>query len=86
LTFQANHLAPFLFTRELARRNDGAGGAYFDGFTKGAKVNPQADEPDFAARLWLDETEWAEVRRSLPRGARPVLTRRGRSPDEGIRS
>jgi hypothetical protein len=51
LTFQANHLAPFLFTRELARRNDGAGGAYFDGFTKGAKVNPQADEPDLAARL-----------------------------------
>jgi NAD(P)-dependent dehydrogenase (short-subunit alcohol dehydrogenase family) len=30
----------------------GANGAYFSGFTRDAKVHPQADDPELAARLW----------------------------------
>lgn len=30
----------------------GASGSYFDGFTRDAKVNPQADDPELAAQLW----------------------------------
>ncbi|MBC6466402.1 SDR family NAD(P)-dependent oxidoreductase [Actinomadura alba] len=31
---------------------EGANGAYYDGFTRGAKVNPQADDRELALALW----------------------------------
>ncbi|MFB9830800.1 SDR family NAD(P)-dependent oxidoreductase [Actinoallomurus acaciae] len=43
--------APLVWLATSSEVGD-ASGAYFNGFTKDAKVNRQADDPDLAVRLW----------------------------------